>query len=167
VTWGPGARDRRDQEGRSQRQRHRRRGEDHRGHCPVHGHHRQVSSSTAGRGRASSGPPTTTQRNRLEDRMSKNSKAYREAAEKNRPRQSLHPARGHEAGQGDVVEEAGRHRRGCIRLGVDPARPTRWSAARSTCPTAPARPPASSVFAVGEKAEAALAAGADEVAATT
>ena len=43
------------------------------------------------------------------------------------------------------------------------ARPTRWSAAPSTCRTAPARPPASIVFAVGDKAEEAEAAGADVV----
>ena len=28
-----------------------------------------------------------------------------------------------------------------MRLGVDPRKADRWSAARSTCPTAPARPP--------------------------
>ena len=38
---GPGPRDRRDQEGRPQRQRHRRRVEDHRRHRPVDGHHRR------------------------------------------------------------------------------------------------------------------------------
>ena len=38
---GPGARDRRDQDGRPQRQRHRPGREDHRRHRPVDGHHRR------------------------------------------------------------------------------------------------------------------------------
>ena len=39
---GSGPRDRRDQEGRPQRQRHRRRRQDHRRHCPVDGHHGRI-----------------------------------------------------------------------------------------------------------------------------
>ncbi len=39
---GPGSRDRRDQEGRSQRQRHRRSVEDHRRHRPVDGDHGRI-----------------------------------------------------------------------------------------------------------------------------
>ena len=43
------------------------------------------------------------------------------------------------------------------------ATPTRWSAARSSCPTAPARVVRVAVFAQGDKAQEALRAGADEV----
>ena len=39
---GSGARDRRDQEGRLERERHRRRGQDHRRHRPVDGDHGRV-----------------------------------------------------------------------------------------------------------------------------
>ena len=41
---GAGARDRRDQDGRPQRERPRRRVEDHRRHRPFDGHHRRVTS---------------------------------------------------------------------------------------------------------------------------
>ena len=43
--------------------------------------------------------------------MSKKSKAYREAAEKVE-RDKLYTPSGGQAGEGDLVEEAGRHRRG-------------------------------------------------------
>lgn len=74
--------------------------------------------------------------------MSKNSKAYREAAEKvdrtklYTPLEAAKLAKETSSQKQDATVEV------AIRLGVDPARRTRWCAAPSTCPTAPARPPA-------------------------
>ena len=87
--------------------------------------------------------------------MSKTSKAYREAAEKvdrdrlyTRWRRPSWPKE-------TSVEEAGRRpSRSRIRLGVDPARPTRWCAAPSTCLHGTGKTARVAVFAVGEKAEA-------------
>ena len=74
----------------------------------------------------------------------KRSKAYRAAAEKIDARRPLHPARRRPARQGDVAPPSTTppSRSPCGSASTR-ARPTRWSAARSTCRTAPARPPAS------------------------
>ena len=66
VTHGPGPRDRPDQDGRPQRQRHRPGREDHRRHRPVDGHHRPATArgsplAPTTRGRAPSGVRLTTE----------------------------------------------------------------------------------------------------------
>ncbi|GAB3857709.1 hypothetical protein GCM10029963_56210 [Micromonospora andamanensis] len=70
------------------------------------------------------------------------SKSYRKAAEaidKSKlytPVEAVKLAKESTATKFDATVEV------AMRLGVDPARRTRWSAARSTCHTAPVRPPA-------------------------
>lgn len=82
--------------------------------------------------------------------MSKTSKAYREAAEKvdktklYSPLEAAKLAKETSSKKQDATVEV------AIRLGVDPARPIRWSAARSTCPTARVRPRASRCSQWGE-----------------
>lgn len=74
----------------------------------------------------------------------KRSKSYRAAAEKidadvtYAPLDAVRLAKKTASAKYDETVEV------AMRLGVDPARPTRWSAARSTSRTARARPPASS-----------------------
>ena len=73
----------------------------------------------------------------------KRSKAYRQAAELVDPARIYSPARGghdRQAGIPDASSTAPSRSR-CGSASTR-ARPTRWSAARSACRTAPARPPA-------------------------
>ena len=74
----------------------------------------------------------------------KRSKAYRAAAEKIDADALYAPLAGRPAGQGDLDHEVRRRpsRSPCAWASTR-ARPTRWSAAPSTCRTAPARPPGS------------------------
>ena len=74
--------------------------------------------------------------------MAQKSKAYRAAAEKvdrenlYSPLEAAQLAKDTSSKNSDSTVEV------AIRLGVDPVRPISWSAAPSTCRTAPVRPPA-------------------------
>jgi len=93
----------------------------------------------------------------------KRSKAYRKADELVQAR-LYSPAEAVELARKTSTNEVST-RRSRSRCGWawTPARPTRWSAGPSTCRTGPARRPALLVFATGNRAEQAEAAGADYV----
>ena len=157
---GPGPRNRRDQEGRPQRQRHRRRRQDHRRHRPVDGHHgRVVADVWEGQLRPARPQPN----DRLDEPMSKKSKAYRAAAEKvdrtrlYTPLEATRLAKETSSKNQDATVEV------AIRLGVDPRKADQMVRGTVNLPNGTGKTARVAVFAVGDKAEQALAAGADIV----
>src|SRR5271167_124711 len=158
---GSGPRDRRDQEGRPERQRHRRSRQDHRRDRPVDGDHRRIDGFPVG------GPaPVRHQPQpniRLDYRMSKNSKAYRAALEKidhdnlYTPLQAAKLAKETSSTKQDSTVEV------AIRLGVDPRKADQMVRGTVNLPHGTGKTARVAVFAVGEKADEATAAGADVV----
>ncbi len=138
-------------------------GQDHRRHRPVDGHHGRVAVDPAStRGRARFGPPTTTSSIRRYA-MSKNSKAYREAAEKidrdklYTPLEAAKLAKETSSKKQDATVEV------AIRLGVDPRKADQMVRGTVNLPHGTGKTARVAVFAVGDKAEEAMAAGADVV----
>ena len=168
----PGPRDRRDQDGRPQRQRRRRRDAPDRGHRPLDGHRgRRLGpatdatardrtpgrATTATRGR--SGTPDRQEEHDMADtarstaRRRSSSTASRSTS---RSRRSSSPSRRR-------TSASTRRSRPTSASASTRATPTRWSAARSSCPHGTGKVVRVAVFAQGEKAQEALRAGADEV----
>ena len=109
-------------------------------------------------------PANRNSNNKIETTMSKTARHTARPPEEGRPRPAVHPA----ARRPSLAKETSSKKQDAtvevaIRLGVDPARPTRWCAAPSTSPNGTGKTARVAVFAVGEKAEAATAAGADIV----
>ena len=174
-------RDRADQAARPQRQRPRRRQAPGRRHRPQHGHHGQVGSrldrrtSPVGRLRAARrsstspegvrsakravprGPQTTRSQHGEGQEVHRRGEAVR-------PRPAVHP------GGGARPREGARHRHlrrvdraGSVRLGVDPRKADQIVRGTVALPSGTGKDVRVAVFANGEAADAARAAGADHV----
>ena len=79
-------------------------------------------------------------------------KRYREAAEQRRPRARVHAGRGDQGPQGaSRTRSSTRPSRSRSGWASTRARPTRWSAAPSRCPTAPGKSVRVAVFAAGDE----------------
>src|SRR5207344_879134 len=106
---------------------------------------------------------TTNPTTRLEDRMSKTSKAYREAAEKvdrdnlYTPLEAAKLAKETSSKKQDATVEV------AIRLGVDPRKADQMVRGTVNLPNGTGKTARVVVFATGDRAETAIAAGADEV----
>ena len=149
-----------DQDAGPQRQRPRRRREDHRRHRPLDGHHRRglispapysghESSYARARGRAAR-PATTTPRQ--ENSMA--SAARRTAPPPRRStRSAVRPARGRPAGQGDPTAKYDATVEVAFRLGVDPRKADQMVRGTVNLPHGTGKTARVLVFATGERAE--------------
>ena len=147
--------------------------QDHRRHRPVDGDHRRVAeggstATTAAefqpqtRGRASFGPTNHNSRLGLIP-MSKNSKAYREAAEKVDKERLYTPLEAAKLAKETASKKQDATVEVAIRLGVDPRKADQMVRGTVNLPNGTGKTARVAVFAVGDKAEQAQAAGADIV----
>ena len=139
-----------DQDARPQRQRHRRRDEDRRGHRPLHGRHRRLTRArelSTHQPAHVAGPRWPADHTLHEERepAMQRSKTYRAAAETDRQGRALRPARAAikiaKASQQEEVRRD-RRRRDAPRRRPPQGRPD-GPRHRQPARTAPARPPAS------------------------
>ena len=160
---GPAARDRREEDGRPQRQRHRPGREDHRRHRPVDGHHRQGLTRPASRtasweGRAMRPPETTGDTADMQ-----RSKSYRKAAEQIDRAKLYTPAEAIKLAKETTTVKFDATVEVAMRLGVDPRKADQMVRGTVNLPHGTGKTARVIVFAAGAKADEAEAAGADEV----
>src|SRR5699024_4985197 len=163
---GPGARDRRDQDDRPERQRCGRRREDHRRYRPLDGDHgrqltprRRPASTWQGPARAR----TTAAQHPKEKQMTTRSKNYRKSAElvdrseHYTVAEAVALAKKTSTTKFDATVEVS------FRLGVDPRKADQQVRGTVNLPNGTGKTARVVVFAAGARAEAAIEAGADEV----
>ena len=178
---GPGARDREDQDGRPQRQRHRPGREDHRRHRPLDGHHRRGLTSTpcltsawrragvmrsrtahdCGRAPKAGACSTTTMKRSIsheaQQGLPQGRRAHRSRTRSTpRSRRPSSPRRRRRPSSTRTVEVA-------LRLGVDPRKADQMVRGTVSLPHGTGKTARVIVFATGDKAAEAEAAGADRV----
>src|SRR6202035_1891455 len=162
---GPGPPDRPDQDARPQRRRPRRGRRAGGRHCPLHGHRgRRLARPIIGPRRRTSPPNQPhSPRESEEDDMTKHGKAYADATQRydrDRPvsaRDALELVRSLAPAKFDETVEA------AFRLGVDPRKADQMIRGTVSLPNGTGKTVRVAVFAVGDKAEEAAAAGADVV----
>src|SRR4051794_32317635 len=156
---GPGARDRHHQAAGPERQRHRGRDEDRRGHGPLDGHHDRLNVTVAEPRWLTS--TTTFRRNRGKDMQ--RSKTYRATAE-TFDRDELHaPLAAIKIAKGGAKKKFDETVDVAMRLGVDPRKADQMVRGTVNLPHGTGKTARVLVFANGDKADAAREAGADVV----
>ena len=160
-----GPRDRHDQDARPQRQRPGRRREDHRRHRPFHGHHGRGLSSSPCSSAAVAGPAlvrTTTPR-ATTGAVVKRSKTLRAADAKIDRRASYAPLEAVRLAKETSTTKFDGTVEVAFRLGVDPRKADQMVRGTVNLPHGTGKTARVLVFATGDRAEAARAAGADIV----